>query len=198
MKKLFLTLMCLFAVCGSYAQTNETATEQHLKFKGIPIDGTPNEFGAKLKEVGFSYVNMNDNGTKWYNGPFAGYNNCDIAVKANNNLVYEVVVIFPKDYSWNQLYNTYSSLKDMLSTKYGKPECKEEFENTPSYKNLNDDNDKYSEVPYGRCTYYSSFISLVDGLGSIWLEIKKTCRVGLHYTDYYNEKKKESSAINDL
>ena len=197
MKKLFLTLICLFAVCVSYAQTDNAVAERHLKFKGIPIDGTPSEFGTKLKEAGFSYVKI-VNGTRWYNGPFAGYNNCDVAVKANNNLVYEVVVIFPKDYSWWQLYNTYSSLKDMLSTKYGKPECREEFENTPSYKDINDDNVKYSEVSYGRCFYCSSFISLVDGLGSIALEIKNSCRVGLHYTDYYNEKKKESSAINDL
>ena len=115
MKKLFLTLICLFAVCVSYAQTDNAVAERHLKFKGIPIDGTPSEFGTKLKEAGFSYVKI-VNGTRWYNGPFAGYNNCDVAVKANNNLVYEVVVIFPKDYSWWQLYNTYSSLKDMLST----------------------------------------------------------------------------------
>ena len=198
MKKLFLTLMCLFAVCGSYAQTNETATEQHLKFKGIPIDGTPNEFGAKLKEVGFSYVSMSDNSTRWYKGDFAGYNNCDIAVKANNNLVYEVVVIFPKDYSWGYLHNTYSSLKDMLTTKYGKPEGKEIFENTPTYVNINDDNDKYREVGYNRCNYYSVFTSILDGWGTIVLEIKSTHRVGIHYIDFYNEKKKESSAINDL
>ena len=198
MKKLFLILICLFAVCVSYAQTDKVVAERHLKFKGIPIDGTPSEFGAKLIETGFSYVSMSDNGARWYNGSFAGYNNCDVAVKANNNLVYEVVVLFPKDYSWSQLYNTYSSLKDMLSTKYGIHECKEEFENTPSYKNINDDNNKYSEVPFGRCVYFSSFISLADGLGNIWLEIKKTCRVGLHYTDYHNEKKKETAAINDL
>ena len=197
MKKLFLTLICLFAVCVSYAQTDNAVAERHLKFKGIPIDGTPSEFGTKLKEAGFFYVEIID-GTRWYNGPFAGYNNCDVAVKANNNLVYEVVVIFPKDYSWSQLYNTYSSLKDMLSTKYGKPEFKEAFENTPSYKDINDDNVKYSEVSYGRCSYWSSFISLVDGLGIIALEIKDSCRVGLHYTDYYNVKKKESAAINDL
>ena len=198
MKKFLLTTFCLFAVCFSFAQTNETEIERHLKFKGIPIDGTPSEFGAKLKNHGFTYEGTIDSGLVVYKGSFAGYNNCEVAVRSNNNLVYEVIVIFPKNYSWNHLNNTYSSLKEMLTTKYGDPKCREKFENTPSYINIDDDNDKYREVENGRCAYASAFLSLSDGLGSILLEIKKTCCVGLHYTDYYNEKKKESSAINDL
>ena len=199
MKKLFLTLVCLLAICSSFAQNTEQAVvERHLKFKGIPIDGTPSEFSSKLKENGFAYKETYISGASVYNGSFAGYNNCDVIVKSTNNLVYEVVVIFPKDYTWNQLNNTYSSLKEMLTTKYGNPEGEETFKNTPSYVNINDDNDKYREVGYGRCVYYSSFTSLVDGVGIIWLEIKKSCSVGLHYIDYYNERKKESAAINDL
>ena len=198
MKRLFLTTLCLFAVCFSFAQTNETNIEHHLKFKGIPIDGTPSEFDAKLKNNGFTYARTIDSGLVIYKGSFAGYNNCEVAVKSNNNLVYEVVVIFPKSYSWNHLNNTYSSLKEMLTTKYGNPESIEKFENTPSYVNIEDDNNKYREVENERCTYHSLFISLVDGLGTIGLEIKSTCCVGLHYHDYYNEKKKESAAINDL
>lgn len=197
MKRLLLTTMCLFAICFSYAQTNETSIEQHLKFKGIPIDGTPSEFGAKLKANGFIYDETLD-GNSWYKGSFAGYNNCDVVVKSTNNLVHEVVVLFPKDYSWNQLNNTYSSLKKMLTTKYGNPESIEKFENTPSYVNIEDDNDKYREVGFNRCVYSSLFRSLVDGLGIIILEIKSACRVGLHYHDYYNKIKKESAAINDL
>lgn len=194
MRKLFTTLVCLFVACGSFAQN----TEQHLKFKGIPIDGTPSEFGAKLKASGFKYVE-DVSGIQWYEGNFAGYNNCNVAVKSTNNLVYEVVVLFPEDYSWNRLNNTYSSLKEMLTTKYGSPESSiEKFKNTPSYVNIDDDNDKYREIGYGRCVYGSTFVSLVDGLGTIGLEIKKTHCVGLHYHDYLNEKKKESAAINDL
>ena len=86
----------------------------------------------------------------------------------------------------------------MLTTKYGNPESIEKFENTPSYVNIEDDNNKYREVENERCAYHSLFISLVDGLGTIGLEIKSTCCVGLHYHDYYNEKKKEAAAINDL
>jgi hypothetical protein len=198
MKKLFLVLFCLFTICTSFAQTPKQASQNyHLKFKGISIDGSPNEFGAKLKEAGFSYINKYE-GVPFYKGNFAGHNNCEVAIKSNNNLVYEVVVLFPKNYSWNQLYRTYSYLKKILTEKYGEPLCKEEFINTPSYVNINDDNDKYSEVGYGRCSYGSAFLSIIDGAGSILLEIKDSHCVGLHYTDFHNELKKDSAAKNDL
>ena len=199
MKKLFLTTLCLFAVCFSFAQTNETNIEHHLKFKGIPIDGTPFEFGEKLKETGFSYRETDSDGYRWYKGNFAGYNNCEIVVKANNNIVYEVVAIFPESYSWNHLYNNYSSLKRMLTTKYGEPWLnKEKFENTPSYVKIENDDAKFKEVQKGNCKYVVAFTSEKDGIGDIVLEIKKSCCISLFYTDYRNKIKKDASAINDL
>lgn len=198
MKRLFLTLLCLFTVCSSFAQTNEIIPESHLKFKGIPIDGTPSEFRSKLQDAGFSYDYKDTANNYWYKGSFAGYNNCEVIVKSANNLVYEVVAIFPKDYTWNQLYGTYSSLKQMLTTKYGEPRVEETFKDTPIYIDINKDEDKYREVGYNRCCYFSLFTSLSDGLGTISLEIKSSHCVGVHYIDFYNERKKNSSAINDL
>lgn len=187
MRKLLLIFVSLFLACISFAQSNEVTSVSHLKFKGIPINGTPDEFGAKLQQAGFSFYFQIDDGSKWYKGNFAGYNNCDVVVKANGELVYEIVVLFPEDYSWGQLYNTYSSIKDMLTTKYGEPLfCKEKFENTPSYINIDDDNDKFSEVKDNHCRYYTAFATMKDGLGNIYLEIKSTGRVGLHYTDFLN------------
>ena len=69
MKKILLSLLCIFSVFTLFAQTVETETtaeptsstetssveRQHLTFKGIPIDGTPEEFGRKLEAVGFEY-----------------------------------------------------------------------------------------------------------------------------------------------
>ena len=198
MKRLFLTTLCLFAVCFSFAQTNETNIVQHLKFKGIPIDGTPFEFGEKLKNNGFTYDETLA-GNYWYKGSFAGYHDCNICVKAHNNLVYEVVALLPNNYSWNHLYNAYSSLKEMLTTKYGEPRLNEEkFENTPSYVNIEDDNEKFREVKKGNCKYAAAYTSLKDGMGIIVIEIKDAGRIGLHYEDFANSKKKQSSAINDL
>ncbi len=209
MKKLLITLLCAMLTLVTFAQTEETSNEQqpiaeedidikHLTFKGIPIDGTPTEFARELSSNGFTYSYEHD-GILWYKGFFAGYNGCEIAIKSSNNLVYEIVVIFPKDYSWGHLYSTYSSLKDMLTMKYGEPtSVTEEFVNTPIYMDMSDDNDRFSEVKDNHCRYYASFTSTKDGIGSIHLEIKSSGCVGLHYTDLINSVSKEFSAIGDL
>lgn len=208
MKKLFTTLFCALLSTAIFAQsgttnesepiTNEESIEiKHLSFKGIPIDGSPEEFGKALSRNGFTY-NYEYNNILFYKGSFAGYNGCDIAIKSSNNIVYEVVVLFPENYSWSHLYNNYSNIKTMLRVKYGEPTIEqEEFVNTPIFINL-DDNDKFYEVKDGHCTYVASFTSSTDGLGNIYIEIKSTGRVGLHYEDFMNSLSKEMSALEDL
>ena len=139
-------------------------------------------------------------GSYWYKGgSFAGYNDCKVIVKAYDNLVYEVVAILPTQYRWNHLYNDYCTLVSSLKKKYGEPDySKEEFVNTPSYKDLDDDNDKYSEVKDDHCNYYTGF-SVGYGLtGSVHIEIKASGCVGLHYTDGYNKYLKARAVENDL
>lgn len=203
MKKLLTTLLCAMLTLCAFAQSESESNENvntHLKFKGIPIDGTPSEFARQLSRNGFVYEET-IGGAQRYKGSFAGYDNCDVGVKSANSLVYEVIVIFPKEYTWNHLYGTYSSLKKMLTSKYGEPlKSKEEFENTPSYRNIADDNDKYKEVKDNHCNYYAIFFSTPDesGPGSIQIEIKSSGRVGIHYEDYENASKMMDSAMNDL
>lgn len=215
MKKILLSLLCIFSVFTLFAQTVETETtaepkssteassveRQHLTFKGIPIDGTPEEFGRKLEAVGFEY-NYKSQGSYWYKGgSFAGYSDCEVIVKAYDNLVYEVVVLLPTKYGWSHLYGDYSSLVYSLTKKYGEPIYKtEEFVNTPSYIDISDDNDKYSEVMDNHCKYYCAFRDAPGWgyNGTIHIEIKATGRVGLHYTDWYNEYLKKQAVVNDL
>lgn len=213
MKKILLSLFCTFSVFTLFAQTVETETtaestssteassveRQHLTFKGIPIDGTPEEFGRKLEAVGFEY-NYKSQGSYWYKGgSFAGYSDCEVIVKTYDNLVYEVVAILPKQYRWNHLYNDYCTLVSSLKKKYGEPDySKEEFVSTPSYIDLDDDNDKYSEVKDGHCKYYTGFSVGYGWTGSVHIEIKASGCVGLHYTDSYNEYLKERAVENDL
>ena len=112
MKKILLSLLCIFSVFTLFAQTVETETtaepmssteassveHQHLTFKGIPIDGTPEEFGRKLEAEGFEY-NYKIQGLYWYKGgSFAGYSDCELIVKTYEKLVYEVVAILPTQY----------------------------------------------------------------------------------------------------
>lgn len=195
MKKLISTILCLFVCLATFAQSAEPS---HLTFKGIPIDGTPTTFGNKLKAAGFTFDYEYDN-IHWYIGEFAGYKSCYIGVKHSKNLVYEVVVLFPECYSWDMLYNDYTSLKNMLTKKYGDPyACEEKFENTPSYRNIEDNNDKFEEVKDNHCCYWAFFIETTT-MGNLIIEIKGgTPRVGIHYIDYINNSAKESAALNDL
>lgn len=215
MKKILLSLLCIFSVFTLFAQTVESETtaeptssteassvdRQHLTFKGIPIDGTPEEFGRKLEAVGFEYDHKSQ-GLYWYKGgSFAGYSDCEVVVKAYDNLVYQVVVLLPTKYQWSHLYGDYSSLVYSLTKKYGEPIYKtEEFVNTPRYIDISDDNDKYSEVKNNHCNYYCAFRDAPgwDYNGTIHIEIKATGRVGLHYKDWYNEYLKEQAVENDL
>lgn len=200
MKKLFVTLFLLMFCTLTFAQDSE-----HLKFKGIPIDGTLNEYVSKMKQAGFQLVEIDD-GVALLEGEFAGYRDCMIGVKTlqKHDLVHEIVVLFPLQNTWSDLSYDYERLKTMLSKKYGNPaESVEKFVNTPSYRNLNDDNDKMSEVENDHCEYYS-----VYGVenGNIVLSIEsddvllgfRHNRVKLFYSDKINSKKFDDAAMEDL
>lgn len=64
MKHLFLTVLLSFVVSFSFSQTN------HMKFKGIPMEGTLNSFVQKLKEKGFTYIGT-QNGMAVLEGEFS-------------------------------------------------------------------------------------------------------------------------------
>lgn len=191
-----LFFMILFAL-SSYAQDSE-----HLKFKGVPIDGTLNEYVTKMKQVGFQLIETED-GIALLEGEFAGYSDCMVAVKTlqKQSLVHEIVVLFPSQDKWSGLSYDYERLKTMLTKKYGEPdECVERFINTPSYIDIDDDNDKLREVENDHCEYYSVYNT--DN-GSISLTISNDgylfgCRVKLFYSDKINSEKFDDAAMEDL
>ena len=166
MKKLLLILICLLTTYTSPAQTYE----QHFEFMGIPIDGSPQEFGNSLEQKGFKYIGDNDKNQPMYTGFFAGYK-CTLGVSYHNNSVYMVVVIPDIDKSLSTLL--YKNLKDNLAVKYGQPRNSVEHENG------------------GAITIFS------QQLGDILLT-KLQGQVGLSYRDFANLKKFQSAAVNDL
>lgn len=205
MKKLFTTLLCAMLTLCAFAQLecSDENVNTHLKFKGIPIDGAPSEFARQLGICGFvgcHYTNTS-NGDKYvcYKGFFAGYKDCKIAIKSSNasdNLVCEIVVILPQEHSRKALYNTYFSLKEMLTRKYGEPTSIKERGKRPKWRNS--DYDKFSEITQKHNQYYSVFSSTKDGVGTIHLEIKDYGYIGIHYEDLENSSKKEEQVLNDL
>ena len=196
MKKIIITLSLLMVLMtSSFAQSSE-----HLKFKGVPIDGTLNEYVNKMKQAGF-YYEATEDGIALLSGEFAGYSDCIVGVKTLQklNLVHEIVVLFPSQDKWAGLNYDYERLKTMLTKKYGEPdECIERF-NAPSYMTM-DDNAKMYQVERNNCEYYSKYDT---NNGSISLTISNDgyefgCRVKLFYTDKTNSDIFDDAVMEDL
>lgn len=190
MKKLILIMMVLVGLTA-------TAQTSHLTFKGIPIDGSLNTFVGKLKQKGFTHMGS-EQGVALLKGEFASYKGCTVFVSQHESgIVNRVAVVFPEKDTWSGLYGNYSSLKEMLTQKYGEPqEVVEEFQ---GYSKPRNDGDRMYEVQFDRCKYYCDFIA--DN-GIIELRIAHdgvlSCFVTLLYIDSENENKVQSSAIDDL
>lgn len=172
------------------------AQGEHLKFKGIPIDGTLREFTSKLEAKGYEKTTEGDNYIA-LQGSFAGYNDCSIIVYSLDkiDLVHTVAVMFPDYDSWSLLEGNYNNIKSMLTAKYGNPViCDEGFQR--DY--IRDDNSKMHELRMNRCDYSSTFAT---DSGIIILKLChefNKCYVLLGYADSINNIYKEASAIDDL
>src|SRR5690554_2121428 len=164
MKTFFTTLIFAFTTMLTFAQTSE-----HLTFKGVPIDGTLDEYISKMKKSGFSHIGTED-GTAILNGDFAGYKNCYVGVSTlkQKDLVHKIAVIFPDKDTWSNLSGNYFDLKQMLTEKYGKPsDVVEKFD---TYSQPRDDGSKMTQVQLDRCKYYSIWET---DKGEIQLSIEK-------------------------
>ncbi len=193
MKEIFITLSAILLSLNLSAQSTEN---QHLLFKGVPIDGTLSEYVEKMKLNGFTLLDSTNYGAM-FNGEFANYQNCKIGVGTSNkkDLVSTVFVMFPEREEWNDLYGDYNRLKQMLSEKYGIPnESKEKWENDyePSLAF------RMSAIKRGECNFTTTF---VKPNGKIQLRIEHqdaTCFVFLGYFDKINGEIMKAKAIDDL
>lgn len=193
METKFLTSIVALTTMLTFAQTSE-----HLLFKGVPIDGTLNEFVSKMKETGFTHLGTK-NGTAILSGDFAGYQDCSVVVSTlkQKDLVYKIGVLFPKQDTWSRLSANYFNLKQMLTEKYGEPSyIVEKFD---GYSQPSDDNDKMYEVRRDRCKYYTIWQT---EKGKIQLSIDhndvSSCFVKLAYFDKINSDIVKAYAKDDL
>ena len=193
MKTFFLTLIFTLTTMLTFAQKSE-----HLTFKGVPIDGTLNEFVSKMKQNGFTHLGTED-GTAILNGDFAGYKDCYVGVSTlkQNDLVHKIAVIFPDNDTWSTLSGNYFDLKKMLTEKYGEPsDVVEKFD---TYWQPRDDKSRMYQVCMDRCKYYSIWQT---DKGEIQLSIDHnsvtSCFVKLAYFDKINSDKIKAKAKDDL
>ncbi len=184
--------------------TTKEPTDQgseHLRFKGVPIDGTLSEYVSKMKRAGFTHLSTED-GTAYLQGDFAGFKGCTIRVTTikSVNKVNMIDVMFPEQRNWRSLQSVYQQLKNMLTEKYGNPsECVEEFQ-LDSYENTPvTDDDKLHKLYMDECTWYTTYSTTE---GDIQLSLSKTGYVSpcimLGYWDRINTQAVRSQAMEDL
>lgn len=189
MRKLVITFTMLFAVISLMVQ-------EHLSFKGIPIEGSMTAFCQKLKAKGFTSIGSENNLTL-FTGDFTG-RNATVGVTATDDGkdVFAVVVLFDPSGEWNALINTYDYYKDLYTRKYGKPSISKE--KNPA---LSDSNTALmAEVHQGTVVYGSAWE--VTG-GDIQLSIEKSSgvykgMVMIRYRDSQNVEAKIQNDLNDI
>ena len=197
MKKVLTLLFLVLTITTSLAQ-EKTDKSKHMEFKGVPIDGTLNEYVLKMKNSGFTLVGT-ESGIAMLKGDFAGYKSCIIGVATlkQKDLVNKITVIFPEKDTWSSLSSNYFNLKELLTEKYGEPaEVVEKFD---THSEPRDDNDRMYEVRMDRCKYYTTYET---EKGSIQLSIDHksviSSYVTLSYFDKINGKIIREKAKRDL
>jgi hypothetical protein len=192
MKKVLFTIIAAILSITAFAQS------EHLTFKGVPIDGTLNQFVTKMKTAGFT-GGVDKNGTALLKGDFAGYKGCYIIVSTlqNKDLVSTIGVLFPECPNWSTLEGNYYKLKEMLTTKYGEPaEAVEEFQHPRS---ADDDSSKIHELKMDRCNYSTLFRTEKGNLVlRLVTDDYNDCHVLLGYYDKINGLEVEAAAMDDL
>ncbi|MCQ2232545.1 MAG: hypothetical protein MJZ30_11935 [Paludibacteraceae bacterium] len=190
-KRLVSLLIFLASAVGVLAQ-------DHLKFKGVPLDGTREAFVFRMKSAGFKEVRKEQDVTL-LTGEFAGRKDCQIGVSAlkTRNLVSRIAVAFPNHSSWRELYEEYADLVDMLTEKYGAPAeqvARFEVQTTPP-----DDAYRMTLVQLDKCRYRTVFDMAV---GRIEVSIEhgelEAGFVMMKYVDRLNNEADRKTAMEDL
>ena len=195
MKRILIALLFVFSCIGTMAQN----ANEHLKFMGIPINGTLESFTQKLVAKKIKSIQAAE-GVGLFNGTFAGKNDCNIFVATvpNRNIVSKVVVCLPPRETWAWLESDYNQFKQMLTSKYGEP-----FQHSETFKAgtfTSSDYLKISALKEGKCEYYVGW-KLNEGvilLEIISIESPSSCLVRLSYYDAINSKLEETSKQDDL
>lgn len=194
MRKIVNLMVCLCLSIVTFAQDVDSV--KHLEFKGIPIDGSLNEFVSKLEAKGFTKTETMGTMVQ-LKGDFAGESvNVYVVGSEKNKTVWKVAVFFPEKSSWRSLKSDYFDYKELFTKKYGKPKNDYEFFSDPYYEG---DGYELSALKRDKCTYCSFYYP--EG-GIIMLEISSSECVLVGYEDSTNAKIKsreeEENAMDDI
>ena len=206
MKKIMLLLACLALCCPvtsavlhdpsllldselSVSPIQPEPKEKHLKFAGIPIDGSLQTFGEQMQKKRFRLL-YEDNEILIYRGPHAGKKDCLIYVYAHpeNGVVYMVGVNYGAEDKWAKLKYRYMQLKTRMTSMFGEPVLCTEVFHTPESPRT--DSQKMNLIREDKLEYVSGFRTS-NGLISVQIVHsakvdKDKASVILYYTDRVN------------
>lgn len=203
MKRLISALILMFVLVTAFAQQDN----RHLKFMGIPITGTVNQFQAKLAAKGCTVDKSTSAtlpvGVRMMKGTFAG-NKADIFIyyDTQTKIVYRTKAVMggnTKDVADQK----YDDLKSLLTRKYGENSMetgtKDEHEAT-TFFSLKPNALGTSDVQYGEIsdTAYGRIDLYVTKDEEEWIRHPYNYNVHIDYEDALNSNKHDNQKLEDL
>lgn len=187
MKKI---ISILFALCVCLS----ISAQEHMKFMGIPLNGTIENFALKLKAKGVTYDAVKSRsmspGCKLYNGTFMGEKaSFMVFFNAKSRVVFGVCV--EMSYSSVELaFTPFKNITDQLKKKYPKAVYE------ASKDSEGDANGFTFHIPDEAETKRIGVI--IQTLNSSKSLLKNGCTINLMYTDVENFQKSEAKNSEDL
>lgn len=179
MKKLLLTICSSLFCVLSYAQT------EHLTFKGLPIDGSKQEFVKELQSQGYNVPKMGDDDI--LSGTFIGQDSYVFIYDTPiTNTVWKVGVLFKSTYdNWSTIKRVYDDLVDVYTKKYGAPILDQKEFKSPWREG---DGHELFALRSDRCVYRTVFVYIKDRMDIGYVEIRMTtnCKIIIGYEDSIN------------
>ena len=188
MRKLFLLLFCVLPIFA--------IAQEHMEFRGIPIDGDVTSFVSKMKDLGYKLDEV-DGDVTIMSGKFTGKDaHLYIVSSPKTKIACKVMIFFEKQTSWSSLKSMYDDYKELLEQKYNiKPSSYEYFRKP--YKA--GDGYEMQALRLDKCVY-NSFYETPQGYIALSIESNQTISIG--YEDAINieirSKEKESNTLEEL
>jgi len=185
MRKLFLLFLFVYSCAFVHAQ------QEHLKFMGIPLNGTITQFQAKLKNKGLSYDMKTSKGLsgglRAFTGVFSG-ERADVYIyyDVKSKIVYraKVVITCLDEEKWNYKFNDFN--RKLLS----------------KYDRAISENGKKNELPTLSMLIPKTRRGILGGIDMYAskpeFDYIKEVYLHIDYIDYANDKSHENNSIDDL
>lgn len=182
MKRIIILITAILFATSVFAQ-------EHMTFKGVEINGTPEELIQKLEEVGFSYLRTTEDGLGLLKGRFAGYDAIlyfQANVKGN---VHTIAATYEDGLdTWAKLLERFNRFEEDLTKKYGEPIMVNKYDGYNEWRAIRDGEGQWSAAWSFEKGGIVLAINIIGHRGV----------VAIGYTDYKNLEVDRQQAYDDL